>query len=138
MDVAGGRRDEWMLTAGIRLPIWRERYRSSQREARANARQAEFQWQALRNALAAEWQATLQEQENALRKVSLYRDRLIPQAQQVVTSEENAYRANEADLLRVIEARRVLLDLERLFYQAAAQAIRSDATLRRINPIKPS
>ena len=138
MDVAGGRRDEWMLTAGIRLPIWRERYRSSQREARANARQAEFQWQALRDALAAEWQAALQEQENALRKVSLYRDRLIPKAQQVVTSEENAYRANEADLLRVIEARRVLLDLERLFYQAAAQAIRSDATLRRINPIKPS
>jgi cobalt-zinc-cadmium efflux system outer membrane protein len=137
MDVAGGRRDEWMLTAGIRLPIWRERYRANQREARANVRVAESRWQALRDALAAEWQAASQERNNALRKASLYRDRLIPQAQQVVTSEENAYRANEADLLRVIEARRMLLDLERVFYQAAAQAIRSDATLQRITPPSP-
>ncbi len=135
MDVAGGRRDEWMVTAGIRLPIWRERYRASQREARANARVAESRRQALHNLLAAEWQTAVQEKNDALRKVTLYRDRLIPQAQQVVTSEENAYRADRSDLLRVIETRRMLLDLERLFYQAAAQVIRSDATLRRIEAL---
>lgn len=132
MDTGSGRRDEVKLLFGVSLPIWRDRYRAAEREARAEVRASENDRLNRLYALEAELREAKQARADALRRVQLYRDTLIPQAREVVTAEESAYQAGQVDLLNLIEAQRVLLDLERIEQAALAEQVRAEAIIRRI------
>jgi outer membrane protein, heavy metal efflux system len=132
MDTGSGRRDEVKLLFGVSLPIWRDRYRAAEREARAEVRASENDRLNQLYALEAELREAKQARADALRRVQLYRDTLIPQAREVVTAEESAYQAGQVDLLNLIEAQRVLLDLERIEQAALAEQVRAEAIIRRI------
>jgi len=132
MDTGSGRRDEVKVLFGVSLPIWRDRYRAAEREARAEVRASENDRLNRLYALEAELREAKQARTDALRRVQLYRDTLIPQAREVVTAEESAYQAGEVDLLNLIEAQRVLLDLERIEQAALAEQVRAEAIIRRI------
>lgn len=133
MDTGAGRRDEVKLLFGVSLPIWRERYRAAEREARAEVRATESNRLERQYALEAELRDARDRHADALRRVNLYRNILIPQAHEVVTAEESAYRSGKADLLNFIEAQRVLLDLERVQQESLAEKVRTQAIIRRIS-----
>lgn len=132
MDARGGGRDEVRLTLGVSLPVWRERYRSGVREARAEQRALEADHLDLRRRLLAEIRQAEDKLRDAERRLALYEGRLMERAREALAAEESAYRAGGSDLLNLIDARRVLLDIERTHRQALAEAYTARAVLRRI------
>lgn len=133
MDTGSSRRDEVKLLFGVSLPVWRERYRAAERQIRAEVKATENDRLERLYSLDAELRDARTRYADALRRVRLYRDTLIPQAREVVAAEESAYSAGEVDLLNLIEARRVLLDLERIEQAALAEQVRAAAIIRRIS-----
>ena len=110
--------DPVLATVSINLPIWHRKYRAAEREARARARAARRQREGKANALMAQLKLALFRLRDAQRKLDLYRDTLVPKAQQSLRATEAAYRAGKMDFLNLIDAERMLLEF-RLAYERA-------------------
>ncbi|MCC5807704.1 MAG: TolC family protein [Opitutales bacterium] len=132
MDTVSGKREEVMVTLGISLPLWRERYRAGEREARAERRALEAERRDRRYRLEAEFREAADLHEDALRRAALYGDRLLPRGRQALEAEEAAYAGGRGDLLDVLDAQRVLLELQQAHDAALADILRSRATLIRL------
>ncbi len=132
MDTVSGKREEVMVTLGLSLPIWRERYRAGEREARAERRALEAERRDRHHLLEAELREAADLHDDALRRASLYGERLLPRGRQALEAEEAAYAGGRGDLLGVLDAQRVLLELEQARDAALADVLRARATLRRL------
>jgi len=102
------------VIAGVTLniPIWRQKYAAQQDEALA--RQAAMRSQLLgsRDGLFAESKLALFRFEDAARKLDLYRDTLLPKAEQALEVTREAFTAGKVDFLNLIDAERVLLEFQ--------------------------
>lgn len=105
-------KDPWIINVSINLPIWFGKNKALRNEARARLRMAQDNLREAANNLSAFTEQLLFEYEDAQRKISLYRDGLIPKAEQSLNASYTAYLAGEADFLSVLDAQRLLLDFE--------------------------
>jgi cobalt-zinc-cadmium efflux system outer membrane protein len=123
--IGKGGDDALALTAGISLPIQRGRIRAgiAQAEAELNATRADRHEAA--NRLSAELELLLYRERDAQRRVRLYRDSLLPKAEEAVAAVMVAYQTDEADFLDLVDAERVLLEFQ--LATARARADRSQA-----------
>ena len=113
----------------LTLPIWRESYKAAQRQAEAQLRQAAQEKIQLVNKLAANTQQALYEFENSNREIVLYRDVIIPKANEMLIASETAYQAGAIDFLSLIDAQRTLLEYRLDYERAAADNARQLAEL---------
>lgn len=105
-------KDPWMVSVGINLPIWLGKNKSKKQEAQARYRSAEYRHIDAKNRAIAVTEKVLFEYDDAMRKISLYRDGLLPKAEQSLNANYTAYQAGEADFLSILDAQRLLLDFE--------------------------
>jgi outer membrane protein TolC len=105
-------KDPWMIGASISLPIWFGKNSARKDEARARRQVAEYRLRDSENQLTAVAQRLLFEYSDALRKTRLYRDGLVPKAEQSLNAIYAAYQAGETDFLNVLDAQRQLLDFQ--------------------------
>lgn len=113
---------EDMLMAGvsINLPIWVDKYRAGEREARAR------QWASIKertdrsNQLGYQVKRVMYDFRDAERKMSLYRDTLVPIARESVKVTEAGFRAGTSSFLDVVDAERVMLDFQLSYERALA------------------
>lgn len=114
-------KDPIMATVSINLPIWRDKYRAREREA--GFRQSSFLEQKMdrTNSLEADAKFALYQYEDAKRKIDLYRDTLLPKAEQSFGVAQQSFQTGKAEFLTVIDAQRILLE-----FQLAAAKARSD------------
>jgi outer membrane protein TolC len=70
--------------------------------------------------------------QTAERLVKLYRDSIIPQAEQSLKAAEVGYQAGQVDFLNLIDSQRVLLDFNLAFYRAVADFGINIAGLERV------
>jgi len=110
--VPGSGDDPLAVTLGLTLPIQVERYDAQEREARARLRAARKRRESLAVELEARAVGVLYRVRDAERRAALYADALIPKAQQALAATETAYRAGEADFLDLVDAEKLLLELE--------------------------
>jgi len=113
-------KDPWIASAGISLPIWFGKNGARKREAAASRQRALYAYDELRNQLMDVAARVVFEHDDALRKIQLYRDGLIPKAEQSLNAAYTAYEAGEADFLNVLDAQRLLLDFQLMFERAQA------------------
>jgi len=105
-------KDPVVVGVSVNLPIWLEKYAAGVREAEARY------WAALKaradreNTLSSELKMVLYRFRDAERKVDLYRDTLVPKAQQSLKATEAAFRAGKATFTDLVDAERVLLEFE--------------------------
>jgi outer membrane protein, heavy metal efflux system len=113
-------KDAMMISFSMSLPFWWESYLAEEDEAQA--RSASFQaYEAAAKDRARRRVATLLSRlRDSARRVSLYRDTLIPQAETVYGSVLAGYQTGEANIAEVLLAHRNLLDLSLGLYQAQA------------------
>ena len=102
-------KDPVVAKMSINVPLWQRRYRAAEREARARLRGARHEMADRANTLAAELKLALFKQRDAERKIGLYRDALVPKAEQSLKAIETAYAAGKMDFLSLIDAEQVLL-----------------------------
>jgi cobalt-zinc-cadmium efflux system outer membrane protein len=119
-------KDAWVVGVGVNLPIWIGKNNAKKREAVARRMEAEYKLQAAQNQLVAVAQKVVFEYDDALRKLRLYRDGLVPKAEQSLNASYAAYQAGELDFLNVLDAQRQLLD-----FQLALERALADLATRR-------
>lgn len=112
--------DVWMVSLSMNVPIWRDKYAAGEREARARRLAAAGDRSQRENDLSASVKRALYEYRDAQRKISLYRDTLIPKARESIESTETAFRAGKATFLELVDAERSLLDFALSYERALA------------------
>ena len=113
-----------MAMATINLPLWRSSYEAGERAAKLS-QQAALQGVAdEENRLVAELELALYKQRDAQSRSALYRDSLLPKAEQVLNVTQRAFAADRSDFLAVIDAQRTLLE-----FQLAYERARTDQAL---------
>ncbi|MEM8558961.1 MAG: TolC family protein [Bacteroidota bacterium] len=124
-------RDAFALGVTMRIPLDRIRQRAQAEEARLRMAEAEAE----RAALATEITTTLADLRAQLRneaaQIALHTDRLLPQADAIVTSVLAAYATGQADHLALLDAERTRLDLRLALDAARARYARALAALER-------
>jgi outer membrane protein TolC len=118
--IADSGKDPWIIGVSVNLPIWFGKNKARKQEAEARHRQAEYRLIDAENQLEAYADRVLFEHNDALRKVRLYRDGLVPKAEQSLNASYRAYQTGELDFLNVLDAQRQLLEFQRQYERAVA------------------
>ena len=113
-------KDPVMATVSVNLPIWLAKYQAHEREARARHLAALRAKADRANTLSADAKLVLYRFRDAQRKINLYRDTLMPKANQSLRAVQQAFRTGKASFLDVIDSQRVLLEFELSYERALA------------------
>jgi len=105
-------KDPVILMFSLNVPIWRDRYKAGELQAKASLRRVREERVEQENKLLARTETVLYELGDSARKAQLYGEILVPKAQELVEASEVAYRAGGVDFASLIDAQRILLAFE--------------------------
>ncbi len=111
-------KDALMVSLSVNLPLWVGKYRAAEREARARVHAAEKRHEDGESKLLADLSLALFHLRDAERKIDLYRDTLMPKAEEALSVSQRAFAADRADFFDLIDAQRTLLEFQ-LSYERA-------------------
>lgn len=111
-------KDPIIAKVSVNLPIWRKKYRAGEEEARFRFEAATEQRLDKENNLVADLKMALYKFQDAQRKINLYKDTLIPKAEQTLNVAEKAFSVGKMNFLDVIDAQRMLLEFQLLYERA--------------------
>lgn len=110
--MADAGKDPVMAMVAASVPIWRGAYRSQVAAARLEHAAVKARRRDLANQLQASLQQALFHVRDAERQMKLYRDTLVPLAEQSLKVALQAFESGRASFLSLIDAQRLLLELE--------------------------
>jgi len=113
--------DPILLSFGITLPLWREKYDAGVREAMARRLAVSHERADEANRIAAAIQRAWFEHTDADRRVRLYENTLIPKAGESLRASLAGFRAGETSFLDLLDTERTLLE-----FAIAAERARAD------------
>jgi cobalt-zinc-cadmium efflux system outer membrane protein len=122
---------QWTIGASINVPLDRDKYRAGLSAAKAKATQTRWALQDKRNELLAQVEQARSEVEESIAVIRLYRDKLIPLAEEKFTVSLADYQSGLSSFLNVITAEDEKLKAELTVRRAEADYIRRQATLER-------
>ncbi len=105
-------KDPVVAMLSFNLPIWQKKYDAVTAEARAHRRAVMGEKKEKENFLIADLEMALFGLRDADRKIDLYRDTLLPKAEQNVKITELAFIADKATFLDLIDSQRILLGFQ--------------------------
>lgn len=111
-------KDPVLFKVQASVPIWIEKNLAEVKEAKAKKEAAQTMLQDKEFELASEMKMVLYNFQDAKRKKALFKDSLIPKAEQSLKVTQKAFEAGSADLLTLIDAQRILLEFN-LSYERA-------------------
>ncbi|MDQ8209434.1 TolC family protein [Coraliomargarita sp. SDUM461003] len=114
--------DPWGVTVAVNIPIWFGKYDAAKEEALASKRSSEHEYENRYNALRGELSASLALLADANRRLTLYGEELLGLAEQAVENTRESYQNGRTGILELIDSERSLLDLQLLYWRAAADA----------------
>ena len=129
----GESRDSYTGTLSMNIPIFQKRKRDAGvREANARLKSSKKAYKNMENMTLFGVKDYHFKVQTAERLVKLYRDSIIPQAEQSLKAAEIGYQAGKVDFLNLIDSQRVLLDFNLAFYRAVADFGINVAKLERV------
>ena len=130
---SGEGRDSYTGTFSINVPIFQKRkYDAGVREANARLKSSEMAYKNMENMTLFGVKDYHFKVQTAERLVKLYRNSIIPQAEQSLKAAEIGYQAGNVDFLNLIDSQRVLLDFKLAFYRSVADFGVNIAGLERV------
>lgn len=132
----GSGKDPLALSVGINLPIWFGKNKARKDEAQAALLRAQYTLSEKKNRVVEITEMALFRHEDALRKIHLYRDGLIPKAQQSLNASYTAYEAGKADFFNVLDAQRMLLSFQLRYDLAITELANAQAELAMLTGIE--
>jgi cobalt-zinc-cadmium efflux system outer membrane protein len=129
MAPAGGEDNTVALMASLSVPLWFGKHRAEVRAATADHLERERMLEAQKNMLASDLRMVLFELGDAVRRVALYEEKLLPMADQSEKTAEAAYRAGTVDFDALITASETLLDFRMSHARAIADRAEKEAEL---------
>jgi outer membrane protein TolC len=123
--------DSLAFTVGLNVPLYRGRIRAGAHEARQRVRSSERLLQSTRDRLRFEVQEAVLRLESLESRGRLYKDVIIPQAEESLGSAEAAYTTNRQDFLDLLDAERVLFQVRLSYHRLLADYWMALADLER-------
>jgi outer membrane protein TolC len=123
--VSDSGRDPLMASVSVNLPIWFGKLKAGEQQAQYRRAAAEDQRAETENRLTADLQMALFNFRDAERKVSLYRDTLVPKAEQSLKVTRESFESGQTGFTALIDTERMLLE-----FQLAADRARADREIR--------
>ncbi|MEE8154082.1 MAG: TolC family protein [Phycisphaerales bacterium] len=123
--------DQWWFGFGFNLPIWTERLDAAEREALRGRLENIAALGDERNRVDFRVQDAFAKVQSQQQQVVLFRDVIVPQAQQTVDASLSSYRSGKVDFLTLIDNWRKLLVFQLMYHQNLAQFEQSFAELQR-------
>jgi len=120
-NTPGSGDDPVLLTLGVDVPLWRDKYDALVRESIARRMAAVRELDAESNRLSAAVHRAWFDHTDAHRRARLYERTLIPKAEESLRATLAGYRAGDAGFLDVLDAERTLLE-----FALAAERARAD------------
>lgn len=105
-------KNSMMAMVSINLPLWYGTYRAAEREARLGKAAAETERDDTAIQLEADLALTLHQFRDAERKIGLYRDTLIPKAEQSLKVVQQEFETGSTGFITLIDAQRLLLEFQ--------------------------
>jgi outer membrane protein TolC len=105
-------KDPLVAMLSINLPIKYKKYKASVREAKARQDSVRMQKEEKTNNLISHLEMIFYKVNDSMRKISLYKDSLIPKAKQAFEVTQSAFEAGKVDFLNLIDSQRILLGFE--------------------------
>ncbi|MFT5422272.1 MAG: cobalt-zinc-cadmium efflux system outer membrane protein [Phycisphaerales bacterium] len=134
--------DPVMLSLGLTIPLWRDKYRAGVRESVANRLAVASDRASRADRIAAAVHAAWFTHTDAHRRVLLYEGSLIPKAHESLSSTLEGFRVGESSFLDLLDAERTLLEFSLEVERARAHRGQSLATLHRLVgepiPVEPA
>jgi outer membrane protein TolC len=127
--VLGSGTDPLLASLSINIPLWRGKYSAAEREAAENFRAVSSTRTDRANLLAADLERALFGYRDALRKMDLYGDTLLPKGRQSLGATAAAYETGKAGFLDVVDAERILLEFQLSHARAAADLMINSAEI---------
>jgi len=113
----------------VAVPFWRDKYDAGVREALARYYAATRDRREKENALESQLKMAIYRFRDSQRKIDLYRDALVPKAQESLRVTESAFRAGTGSFADLIDAQRILLEFSLACERALADCGQSLAKL---------
>ena len=105
-----------MLFLSLNVPLWQDSYKGGQRRAVAEATNIEQHKVEAENNILAKAAQVYYEYNDSIKRIGLYRETIIPKAEEQLRSSEAAYKEGRADFITLLDAQQTLMDY-RLSYQ---------------------
>jgi outer membrane protein TolC len=125
-------KDPVIAKFAINLPIWYNKYRAGEQEARLRHVAALSERRDRENSLISDLKMELYNFRDAERKISLYRDTLVPKAKQSFNVIQKAFTTGKTDFLDVVDAERTLLEFQLSYERALANRAQRLAKLEEL------
>ena len=132
---SGSGNDPIIGTVGINLPLWFGKNRARIESAAYLKTAAQLSLQNRAQTLDAEIRQTLFKLRDADRKISLYKESLIPKAIQSMEVNRKGFEAGEMEFINLIDAERMLLEFELAHERALADHLIARAELSQLTGI---
>jgi len=124
--------DPIMLSVGINLPIWRDKYNAGIRESIANRLSISRQRESVSNTIAAQVYQSWFDHTDAARRAELYQHSLIPKAKESLASSLAGFRNGDSEFLDLLDTQRTLLEFAITAQRARSDSGKALATLSRL------
>jgi outer membrane protein TolC len=120
-----GNRNSVMGMFSITLPVWRSSYSHTLKAAQASEQSSKKELESERNNRESELHEVMFRYRDTERKISLYRDSLIPKTRELLAVTQRAYEAGKTDFLDFIDSQRTLIELELNYERALTDRIQA-------------
>ncbi len=121
-SIGGSGDDPVIAGVSLNLPVWADKYEAGVREAIKRRLAAASQRSEQENRLLAELERAMYDYRDAQRKITLYRDSLIPRQTEALTTAIRSYETASMSFLDLLDLERVLLELQLSQRRADANA----------------
>lgn len=122
-------KDAVIASVTVTVPFWWEKRKASVREGRARLASTTREAEALKRSLVRDMELALYNYRDAQRKIELYRNTLIPKAEEALNVTLEAFQAGTRSSLDLIDAEKTLLEFELSYLRALADQAQRVAEL---------
>ncbi len=132
MPVSDNGKDPILGTIGFNIPLWAGKNRSRIAAAEYQRTAARLTFENREQTLHADIKQTLFNLRDADRKINLYKESLIPKAEQSLEVSRKGYEAGQIEFINLIDAERMLLEFELSHERALADHLKHRAELSKL------
>lgn len=123
-------KDPWGVTVGVTIPLQLKRNKAARSEMTFAQTALERTYEQKLNELKADLRSSLALLDDANRRLLLYGEELLALAEQAVENSRTSYEGGRTGILEVIDSERSLLELQLLYWRAAADAWQHRVTIQ--------
>ena len=127
----GERKPAWKIEVMAMLPIWQGKNKAEIKAAQAGLEASQAALQNMKNMTELDVQMTLTEAQATWRQIELYKNTIIPQAEQTYHAAVVGYTNGKVDLMTVLEGVNTLRNAKLGLYKARVDYEKAIATLEK-------